>query len=35
VFGFGGILEVWDAAKWHDHMRNIAKTKRDTFSRAL
>jgi hypothetical protein len=35
VFGFGGILEVWDAAKWHDHVRMIAKTKLPALSAAL
>jgi hypothetical protein len=35
VFGFGGILEVWDAAKWHEHVRTIAKTKGSAFSAAL
>jgi hypothetical protein len=35
VFGFDGILEVWDAIRWHDHVRAIAKMKSSAFSRAL
>jgi|HubBroStandDraft_3_1064219.scaffolds.fasta_scaffold34323_1 hypothetical protein len=35
VFGFGEILEVWDAAKWHDHVRTIAKTKLPALSEAV
>lgn len=27
VFGFGHILEIWDAVKWHDHVRAIARGK--------
>jgi DNA-binding transcriptional regulator/RsmH inhibitor MraZ len=35
VFGFGKILEVWDAAKWHDYVRAVAKTKLSAVSEAI
>jgi DNA-binding transcriptional regulator/RsmH inhibitor MraZ len=35
VFGFGEILEVWDAVKWHDHVRAVAKMKLSAFSQAV
>jgi hypothetical protein len=35
VFGFGEILEIWDAVKWHDHVRSVAKTKLFAFSQAI
>jgi hypothetical protein len=35
VFGFGEILEVWDAAKRHEHVRAVAKTKRSAISEAI
>jgi DNA-binding transcriptional regulator/RsmH inhibitor MraZ len=35
VFGFGEILEVWDAVNWHDHVRSVAKTKSFAFSQAI
>jgi hypothetical protein len=27
VFGFGEILEVWDARMWLEHVRGLAKAK--------
>jgi DNA-binding transcriptional regulator/RsmH inhibitor MraZ len=35
VFGFGNILEIWDALKWHDHVRATAKRKAAAISEAL
>jgi DNA-binding transcriptional regulator/RsmH inhibitor MraZ len=35
VFGFGNILEIWDALKWHDHVRAMAKKKTVAISEAL
>jgi hypothetical protein len=35
VFGFGEILEIWDAIKWHDHVRTTAKRKVAAISEAL
>jgi len=35
VFGFGNILEIWDAIKWHEHVRAIAKRKAAAISEAL
>ena len=35
VFGFGEILEVWEAVKWHDYMSTVAKTKVSAFSRVI
>ncbi len=35
VFGFGEILEVWEAVKWHDHVRSIAKTMPSSVSEGL
>jgi len=35
VFGFGDILEIWDALKWHDHVRATAKKKAAAISEAL
>ena len=35
VFGFGNNLEIWDALKWHDHVRAIAKRKAAAISEAL
>ncbi len=35
VFGFGEILEIWDAAKWHEHVRAVAKRKAAALAEAL
>jgi DNA-binding transcriptional regulator/RsmH inhibitor MraZ len=35
VFGFGSILEIWDALKWHEHVRAVAKRKAAAISEAL
>jgi len=35
VFAFGEILEIWDAIKWHDHVRTTAKRKVAAISEAL
>jgi|GEM_PF-1625236 DNA-binding transcriptional regulator/RsmH inhibitor MraZ len=35
VFGFGNILEIWDALKWHDHVRATANRKVAAISEAL
>ena len=35
VFAFGEILEIWDAAKWWDHVRAVGKTKLSAFSQAI
>jgi hypothetical protein len=35
VFGFGSILEIWDALKWHDHVRGMAKRKAAAIAEAL
>jgi hypothetical protein len=35
VFGFGDILEVWDALKWHDHVRATAQRRGSAISEAL
>jgi hypothetical protein len=35
VFAFGNILEIWDALKWHDHIRATAKRKEAAISEAL
>ncbi len=35
VFGFGDILEIWDALQWHDHARATAKRKAAAISAAL
>lgn len=35
VFGFGSILEIWDALKWHDHVRTTARRKAVAISEAL
>jgi DNA-binding transcriptional regulator/RsmH inhibitor MraZ len=35
VFGFGEILEIWDAAKWHEYVRAVAKTKLSAVSEAI
>ena len=35
VFGFGNILEIWDALKWHDHVRATAKRRVAAISEAL
>ena len=35
AFAFGEILEIWDAAKWHEHVRVIAKTKLSAVSEAI
>jgi hypothetical protein len=35
VFGFGDILEIWDALKWHDYVRATAKRKAAVMSAAL
>jgi hypothetical protein len=34
VFGFGEILEIWDALKWHEHVRSLAKQKGAVISQA-
>ncbi len=35
VFGFGDILEIWEALKWHDHVRETAQRKASAISDAL
>jgi len=35
VFGFGSILEIWDALKWHEHVRATAKRKAAAILEAL
>jgi DNA-binding transcriptional regulator/RsmH inhibitor MraZ len=35
VFGFGNILEIWDALKWHDHVRATARRRATAISEAL
>lgn len=35
VFGFGEILEIWDAIRWHDHVRATAKRKVAAISAAI
>jgi hypothetical protein len=35
VFGFGEILEVWDAVTWHEHVRGLAKAKGSVVSEAI
>ncbi len=35
VFGFGDILEIWDALKWHDHVRATAKSRVTAISQAV
>ena len=35
VFGLGNILEIWDALKWHEHVRTTAKRKAAAISEAL
>jgi DNA-binding transcriptional regulator/RsmH inhibitor MraZ len=35
VFGFGEILEIWDALKWHEHVRAIAKKGETALSEAI
>lgn len=35
VFAFGEILEIWDAIRWHDHVRTTAKRKVAAVSEAL
>jgi len=35
VFGFGEILEIWDAIKWHDHVRVLAKDKAAALLEAI
>jgi len=35
VFGFGNILEIWDAVKWHDHVRAAAKRRAAAIAEAL
>jgi DNA-binding transcriptional regulator/RsmH inhibitor MraZ len=34
VFGFGEILEIWDALKWHEHVRATARRKDAAISEA-
>lgn len=34
VFGFGGIFEIWDALKWHEHVRATARRKDAAISEA-
>jgi DNA-binding transcriptional regulator/RsmH inhibitor MraZ len=35
VFALGNILEIWDALKWHDHVRGAAKRKEVAISEAI
>ncbi|MCA1560363.1 MAG: hypothetical protein LC804_08895 [Acidobacteria bacterium] len=35
VFGFGEILGIWDAAKWHEYIRAVARRKTAAISEAL
>jgi len=35
VFGFGNMLEIWDALKWHDHVRETAQRRVAAISEAL
>lgn len=35
VFGLGSILEIWDAQKWHEHVRATARRKAAAVSEAL
>jgi DNA-binding transcriptional regulator/RsmH inhibitor MraZ len=34
VFGFGEILEIWDAVAWHEHVRRLAKNKQSLIASA-
>jgi DNA-binding transcriptional regulator/RsmH inhibitor MraZ len=34
VFGFGEIFEIWDALKWHEHVRATASRKDAAISEA-
>jgi hypothetical protein len=35
IFGFGGILEIWDALDWNAHVRLTAKRKVAAIADAL
>jgi hypothetical protein len=35
VFGFGEIVEVWDAVIWHEYVRGLAKAKISVVSEAI
>lgn len=35
VFGFGQILEIWDASRWYEHVRTTAARKSAAMSEAL
>lgn len=35
VFGFGEILEVWEAANWYEYVRTVARTKLSAVSEAI
>lgn len=35
AFGFGEILEIWDAREWHKHTGIIARTRRNMLSEAI
>jgi hypothetical protein len=35
VFGFGEIIEVWDASAWREHVRRLAKEKVSILSEAI
>lgn len=35
IFGFGEILEIWDAIRWHEHVRTTAKRKVAALSEAI
>jgi DNA-binding transcriptional regulator/RsmH inhibitor MraZ len=35
VFGFGGILEIWEASKWHEHVHSFARERRTVVIRAI
>jgi hypothetical protein len=35
VFGFGEILEIWDALMWHEHVRKLAKARVSLLSDAI
>jgi hypothetical protein len=35
VFGFGEILEVWDAIVWHEHVRLLTKARISLMAKAI
>jgi len=35
VFGFGEILEIWDAIKWHEHLRTASRRRLAAISDAI